>query len=179
MVEPVTRTVTDRRRRLRGVPLDRVEVLTARRVRVAELLGQGRTYRAIASELGCSAMAVCRDRAALVRSYQEKQRQAAEELVLLEVASLEQLEREALDAWRATQAPRWLDVVLRLKSRKHALLGLDRLARRAKSPAAPEAALTDEQLDRQFRLALDVKTSIAEKPLNPGLTTPGGSQFSL
>lgn len=130
------------------------EARAIRREKVAELLARHWTHREIAAELGCSVATVSEDRAALIASYAERYRDAAEDMIEQETSSLEQMEREALEAWRKTRDVRALEAALKCKSRKHALRGLDRPIKVA--PTNPEgdepyAGLSDEQLERQLR----------------------------
>lgn len=130
------------------------EARAIRREKVAELLSRHRTYREIAVELGCSIATVSEDRAALIASYAERYRDAAEDMIEQETMRLDQMERSALDAWKAKGNPKTLEVALRIAARKHALRGLDKPLKVA--PTNPEgdepyAGLSDEQLERQLR----------------------------
>lgn len=118
------------------------------------MLAYHRTYREIAAELGCSIGTVHDDREAILAGYRERYREAGDQMVEQETASLDRMEREALDAWRESGDVRALEAALKCKARKHALRGLDKPFKVA--PTNPEgdeefSGVSDEALEKQLR----------------------------
>lgn len=76
-----------------------------RRQRIARLYLQGLTQHEIARQVGLTQAAVSLALTACRRYWQEESKRDFEEKLALELAKLNELEREAWDAWRSSRDP--------------------------------------------------------------------------